>query len=87
MRAESTVMARFRGRMLYAGLLCLAVAMLLNSPIHTPQLLDNETGVSVLLLTAHPDDECMFFSPTLLAFVSLGVQVFALSLSTGMKIK
>ena len=36
----------------------------------------------VLLLTAHPDDEVLFFSPTLLA-VPRGVQVFSLCLSYG----
>jgi len=36
----------------------------------------------VLLVTAHPDDEALFFSPTLLA-VPRGVQVFSLCLSYG----
>ncbi|KAI9277363.1 putative N-acetylglucosaminyl-phosphatidylinositol deacetylase [Sporodiniella umbellata] len=37
----------------------------------------------VLLLTAHPDDECMFFGPTLTALHSLKSQVHVLCLSTG----
>ena len=36
----------------------------------------------VLLVTAHPDDEVLFFSPTLLA-VPRGVKVFTLCLSYG----
>jgi N-acetylglucosaminylphosphatidylinositol deacetylase len=38
---------------------------------------------SVLIVTAHPDDEVMFFAPTILALVGLGVQVHALCLSIG----
>lgn len=40
--------------------------------------------VRVLLLTAHPDDECMFFAPTLLALRDrVSVEVFSLCLSVG----
>jgi N-acetylglucosaminylphosphatidylinositol deacetylase len=38
---------------------------------------------SVLVVTAHPDDECMFFTPTLLALYHRGVKVYLLCLSTG----
>ncbi|UZJ51850.1 hypothetical protein CBS101457_001170 [Exobasidium rhododendri] len=38
---------------------------------------------TVLIVTAHPDDEVMFFAPTILALVGLGVQVHALCLSVG----
>ncbi|CCL99213.1 uncharacterized protein FIBRA_01228 [Fibroporia radiculosa] len=39
----------------------------------------------ILLLTAHPDDECMFFAPTLLSLHSLAsdLEVFSLCLSVG----
>ncbi|XP_066268022.1 N-acetylglucosaminyl-phosphatidylinositol de-N-acetylase-like [Branchiostoma lanceolatum] len=37
----------------------------------------------VLVVTAHPDDECMFFAPTVLETLRLGHQVFLLCLSTG----
>ena len=37
----------------------------------------------VLLVTAHPDDEAMFFVPTLLALQARGVAVHVLCLSTG----
>ncbi len=37
----------------------------------------------VLLVTAHPDDECMFFAPTILAFRENANAVFLLCLSQG----
>jgi len=40
-------------------------------------------GKRVLLLTAHPDDECMFFSPTILALSKQSKLVYSLCLSTG----
>ncbi|WRT65977.1 uncharacterized protein IL334_002928 [Kwoniella shivajii] len=41
------------------------------------------TSPSVLILTAHPDDEVMFFSPTILGLTSAGWDVRGLCLSTG----
>lgn len=39
----------------------------------------------VLLITAHPDDECMFFAPTILALTRLAPEnVYLLCLSNGM---
>lgn len=38
---------------------------------------------SFCIVTAHPDDECMFFSPTINALVQSGNQVSILCLSTG----
>jgi hypothetical protein len=40
--------------------------------------------IQALILTAHPDDECMFFSPTILSLVKQDVHVRALCLSSGM---
>lgn len=37
----------------------------------------------ILLLTAHPDDECMFFAPTLLQLTASAKDVYSLCLSTG----
>jgi N-acetylglucosaminylphosphatidylinositol deacetylase len=37
----------------------------------------------VLLVTAHPDDECMFFAPTILTLVARKVEVHSLCLSVG----
>ena len=46
-------------------------------------LLEPGKEKTVLLLTAHPDDEAMFFSPTLLELVAQGWDVRGLCLSTG----
>ncbi|XP_023688844.1 N-acetylglucosaminyl-phosphatidylinositol de-N-acetylase isoform X1 [Paramormyrops kingsleyae] len=40
-------------------------------------------GVRALLVTAHPDDECMFFAPTILRLLELNVSVHLLCLSSG----
>jgi N-acetylglucosaminylphosphatidylinositol deacetylase len=40
-------------------------------------------GTRVLLVTAHPDDEAMFFAPTLLWLAAQGVQTYVLCLSNG----
>ncbi|XP_078080709.1 N-acetylglucosaminyl-phosphatidylinositol de-N-acetylase isoform X4 [Mustelus asterias] len=40
-------------------------------------------GAAALLVTAHPDDECMFFAPALLGLVARGLPVHLLCLSTG----
>lgn len=37
----------------------------------------------VLLVTAHPDDECMFFTPTLSSLAAAGAELWLLCLSTG----
>jgi len=41
----------------------------------------NETRA--LLVTAHPDDECMFFAPSILKLVESQASVYLLCLSTG----
>lgn len=38
---------------------------------------------SALIVTAHPDDEVMFFSPTILGLIGAGWDVKGLCLSTG----
>ena len=40
-------------------------------------------GQRFLLVTAHPDDECMFFSPTITNLLAAGNQVSVLCLSNG----
>ena len=37
-----------------------------------------------LIVTAHPDDECMFFAPTLLSLLEKNVETHLLCLTTGM---
>lgn len=41
------------------------------------------TWGKTLLITAHPDDECMFFAPTILALNNTKSEVFLLCLSEG----
>lgn len=67
-----------------ALLLCIVSAI--SKVSLPPSDLTQWLGVSspnVLILTAHPDDECMFFAPVILALVAQGIPVRALSLSTG----
>lgn len=37
----------------------------------------------VLLVTAHPDDEAMFFGPTILGLLAAGADLYLLCLSSG----
>lgn len=37
----------------------------------------------ILLVIAHPDDECMFFAPTILNLLKEGYTVYLLCLSAG----
>ncbi|KIO22456.1 hypothetical protein M407DRAFT_117892 [Tulasnella calospora MUT 4182] len=51
-------------------------------PPHTP----NEPGspkVKALVVTAHPDDECMFFGPTIIGLREQNAEVYSLVLSNG----
>lgn len=43
----------------------------------------NHPQACVLLVIAHPDDECMFFAPTIRSLVNFGVRIDILCLSTG----
>ncbi|KZT56270.1 LmbE-like protein [Calocera cornea HHB12733] len=76
-------MPRIRAR---AVLLLAALGLalfVLYGPLPSPSLpFPHPTGTAVLL-TAHPDDESMFFAPTLLSLVSAGWEVWVLCLSVG----
>lgn len=67
--------------------LCLLLSVIYKPfEINSDVLLQRTASPScVLLLTAHPDDECFFFAPTILALrrSSLSPQIFSLCLSTG----
>lgn len=39
--------------------------------------------IKALIVTAHPDDECMFFAPTIIGLVDLNASVHLLCLSEG----
>uniref|UniRef100_A0A1A8EW10 N-acetylglucosaminylphosphatidylinositol deacetylase n=1 Tax=Nothobranchius korthausae TaxID=1143690 RepID=A0A1A8EW10_9TELE len=43
----------------------------------------NEENVRALIVTAHPDDECMFFAPAIIRLVELNASVHLLCLSEG----
>ena len=45
--------------------------------------LDGGLGGRVLLITAHPDDECMFFAPIIITLTQANVEVVLLCLSEG----
>ncbi|KAI6225630.1 N-acetylglucosaminylphosphatidylinositol deacetylase [Aphelenchoides besseyi] len=57
------------------------VSLLLISIAHKPLPVKN--GSRCLLLIAHPDDECMFFGPTLLNLVRNRCELYVLCISTG----
>ena len=54
-----------------------------NQRLSYPFVDQNEQRQSVLLVIAHPDDECMFFSPTIVTLHTMGYNVFVLCLSNG----
>lgn len=72
-------------RLLLAGLLVLIFGLLLARPARDVSALVHgaEGPKTALILTAHPDDEVMFFTPTIVALLSAGWEVRALCLSTG----
>ncbi|KAI6178697.1 N-acetylglucosaminylphosphatidylinositol deacetylase [Aphelenchoides besseyi] len=57
------------------------VSLLLISFVQKPLPVKN--GSRCLLLIAHPDDECMFFGPTLLNLVRNRCELYVLCISTG----
>ncbi|CAE6478005.1 unnamed protein product [Rhizoctonia solani] len=63
------------------SLVLLLLIYLLRSPALYPNTLDIPSPI--LILTAHPDDECMFFSPTILALKRQEKEVRGLCLSVG----
>ncbi|KAG5637791.1 hypothetical protein H0H81_003183 [Sphagnurus paluster] len=61
-------------------LLALLIALLVQ-PQHSNEEVFSKGNV--LLLTAHPDDECMFFAPTIRALTRSNISLFSLCLSVG----
>lgn len=43
----------------------------------------NGADIRALIVTAHPDDECMFFAPTIIQLIKLNASVHLLCLSEG----
>lgn len=79
------------GRTTVSSLLIALLVWLLSAPIipDTPFWRGPKSGSlnncpkHTLVLTAHPDDECMFFAPTIISLASRGCNISALCLSTG----
>lgn len=54
------------------GMRGLGAALIARLPAsHSPPALNAKLGERVLVLTAHPDDESMFFGPTILTLYDL----------------
>lgn len=49
----------------------------------SPDKEPNGADIKALIVTAHPDDECMFFAPTIIRLVELKASVYLLCLSEG----
>jgi hypothetical protein len=71
-------------------LLAISITLLTFVILLQPSTVNLDTSLShdgesktALILTAHPDDEVMFFTPTILALVAAGWEVGALCLSNG----
>lgn len=47
------------------------------------RLARRSTRQNVLLITAHPDDECMFFTPTILSLINQGHNIYLVCMSKG----
>jgi hypothetical protein len=63
---------------------CLAVLLLLSARVLRARWgAAALPGRRLLLVTAHPDDEAMFFAPLLLSAAAAGVDVHIICLSTG----
>ncbi|KAK0442750.1 LmbE-like protein [Desarmillaria tabescens] len=74
--------------MLTTNIILAALIPLLCAILYLPTATENALNLpslkkeSLLFLTAHPDDECMFFTPTIISLLP-HAQVHVLSLSTG----
>lgn len=60
------------------------LTVLIYQPFNTGDLVKSDVHSRLLVLTAHPDDECMFFAPTLLGLNTKdNIEIFSLCLSVG----
>ncbi|XP_006458652.1 hypothetical protein AGABI2DRAFT_183645 [Agaricus bisporus var. bisporus H97] len=57
--------------------------LLLTLPYDTGRFTASDGHRRILFLTAHPDDECLFFAPTILGLNRTETNLYALSLSIG----
>jgi len=85
---EITIRKRSSG--LSRLLLAISITLLAFVILLQPSTVNFDTSLShdgesktALILTAHPDDEVMFFTPTILALLAAGWEVSGLCLSNG----
>ena len=72
------------GRLVVFAIVILLLCWILARTDHSQiPLLEAGQPRTALILTAHPDDEVMFFTPTILGLIASGWEVSALCLSTG----
>ncbi|XP_048413301.1 N-acetylglucosaminyl-phosphatidylinositol de-N-acetylase isoform X3 [Stegostoma tigrinum] len=71
--------------LIYTYYLCIRSIYRKNGGVgrQPPISVKEEAGAAALLVTAHPDDECMFFAPALLWLTGRRLSVHLLCLSTG----
>ncbi len=62
---------------------CFVFYLVISKRIMNTSLKHFNKETRALIVTAHPDDEVMFFGPTILALVEAGCEVFLLVLSPG----
>ncbi|KXN83228.1 hypothetical protein AN958_01679 [Leucoagaricus sp. SymC.cos] len=58
------------------------LTVLLYSPLHAGNFKQTSLQHRVLILIPHPDDDCLFFAPTILALNKANTEIYSLSLST-----
>lgn len=67
--------------LIFTGILLLYITYLIFFPSKSNYFKDMKD--IILLVIAHPDDECMFFAPTILNLLKEGYTVYLLCLSAG----
>jgi hypothetical protein len=72
---------------LLIGITVLVLALLVPAPELNFEILRSGGSKTALILTAHPDDEVMFFTPTILALVAAGWEVSGFCLSSGTSVE
>jgi hypothetical protein len=89
-KTDQNVEIRKRSSGLSRLLLAISITLLAFVILLQPSTVNLDTALShdgesktALILTAHPDDEVMFLTPTILALLAAGWEVGALCLSNG----
>ena len=67
----------------YVAVSVVLYVYLTNNPLHISGFSRLGWKRNVLFVIAHPDDECMFFGPTIIHLTAAGHKVHLICLSTG----